>query len=114
MKDIFVAAENSHLLELSVDHQIRLLDGIIDNRKLINDRNLKNIALSAATENQLNTHVSEHIYQFIISSAETLHNGLQQYGNIWADVSSDQDQHLKGILVKVMILRISLSSLVII
>jgi len=101
VKDIFVAAENSNLLELSVDHQIQLVDKIIENRILINDRNLKDIALTAAGENQLNTDVLEHLYPLLVSSAEVLHDGLQQYENISPDVSLDQEQYLKGILVKV-------------
>jgi len=101
VKDIFVAAEKSNLLELSVEHQIQLVDKIIENRILINDRNLKDIALTAAGENQLNTDVLEHLYPLLVSSAEVLHDGLQQYENISPDVSLDQEQYLKGILVKV-------------
>jgi len=100
VKDILVAAENSKLLELSLDHQIQLIDDIVENRKAINDRNLKNIALIAAGENQVNTNVSEHLFPLVVSSAETLHEGLQQYENIWPDVSQDQSQYLKDILVK--------------
>jgi len=101
VKDIIVAAENSILLELSVDHQKQLLDQIIENRLLINDRNYKDIALIAAQENQLNTGVLEHLIPLIVASAETLHAGLQQYENIEPDVSLGQDQHLKDILGKV-------------
>lgn len=101
VKDIIVAVENSILLELSIDHQKQLLDQIIENRLLINDRNCKDIALIAAQENQLNTGVLEHLLPLIVTSAETLHNGLQQYENLEPDVSVDQDQYLKDILGKV-------------
>lgn len=100
VKDIFLAAQNSGLLELSLDSQKRLVDKIIENRALLNDRNLNDIALVVAKENQLNPNAAEHLYSHIIISASNLHEGLQQYINIAPDVSKDQSQYLNEILTE--------------